>query len=160
MSKEHLNSIQKIIDELGELGFTDITDQVKPHYGEDYLYLCTLERPEPEREKGPIYCETLDELLTVLAEVNPLSLPKQVWFCEKCQIVSINWYRKSAGVTEVMEALGKSHREESPNCPHGAGDLRVVNHSLITSREVLNAESSIPDWAKDRIAKRFFGPDL
>jgi hypothetical protein len=159
MSKEHLDSIQKIIEELEELGYRDITDQVKPHYDE-YLYLCTLERPLPEQEKGPIYCTTIDDLLTVLAEVNPSSLPNQIWFCEKCKAVGRNYYRKSAGHTEIIEDLGKSHREESPNCSYGAMDLRLVKSSSLTSREALYAESSIPGWIKDRIAKACFGPDL
>lgn len=158
MSIAHFQSLQQMIEQLAPFGYKDVTEEVKPHYDGQYFHLCTLERPAPEQEKGPIYCDTVEDLVTLLEFVNPSLLEKQVWFCESCRAINAVRYRKGAGYTEVIEALDRDHRSISPDCTNATSRLRVMNSAVIASGNTLNADNTIPDWAKERLAELLFEP--
>jgi hypothetical protein len=154
----HFQSLQQMIEQLIPFGYRDVTEEVKPYYHGEYFHLCTLDRPASEQEKGPIYCDTVEDLVTLLEQVNPSLLEKQVWFCESCQAVSAVRYRKGDGYTDVTEALGRDHRTISPGCTNATAFLRVINPAVIASRDALDADSTIPGWAKERLAELLLEP--
>jgi len=157
MSRKHFQSIQEMIKELEGFGYRDITDEVKPYYTR-YLYLCTLERPEAERDQGSIYCETVNDLLTILEQVKPSLRHMQAWFCVRCRAVGSVRYRRGR-IMEAIELIEKSHREQSSTCPYRVENLRILNFlnlTVISSRDVLYADETIPIWAKDRLVQLLF----
>ena len=155
MSIQHLQSVQKMIEELESFGYKDVTDTVKEFYGH-YLYLCTLDRPEPDQEQGPIYCETVNDLLSLLELVNPSRLELQAWFCEICQITGFVRYRKGAGPTEVVESIEHTHRNSSPTCVNSPYGIRVINSATIVSCADLDGDATIPEWAKGPLTNILF----
>jgi hypothetical protein len=154
MSRAHFQALQNMIEKLEKFGFREVTDEVKPSYDDQYFHLCTLERPASEQEKGPIYCDTVEDLYKLLEQVNPPVLEKQVWFCEECQVVSCVNYRKRADLLTVLVVINENHHYLSPGCSHSA--IRVINSDIIVSREALNENSTIPDWARERLAELLF----
>ena len=154
MSIAHFQSLQQMIECLEQFGYKDITDEVKRDYS-PYLYLCTLERPIHEREQGPIYITLVDQLHLLIEQADSSLLYKQVWFCEQCRESSSVNYRKGASPTEVIESMGRQHRELSPHCARGARDLHFVP-ARITSRADLD-RTPFPDWAKVALASLMFG---
>ncbi len=157
MSKEHLTSIQDMIEELAAFGTTSITELVKLYTQPYYLHLCTLTRPDSET--GSISINTVEELLTLLEQADPSRLRQQVWFCEACHVVSAIRYRKGAYYTEVTQALADKHQELSLDCQSGGLSIRVINTSLIPTRAELISESTIPNWAKGQLAQLLFGEE-
>ncbi len=157
MSKEHLESIQAMIEELEQFGTTSITELVKLYTQPYYLHLCTLTRPDSD--VGSISINTVEELLTLLERVDPSRLKQQVWFCEACHVVSAIRYRKGAYYREVTQALADKHQELSPNCQRSGLGLRMINTPLIPTRAELISESTVPNWAKEQLAQLLFGEE-
>jgi len=69
MSILHFCELQWMIDQLEICGYKDCTEQVKPYYQGEYQYLCTFDRPFAEQDAGPIYCQTVKDLVELYRSV-------------------------------------------------------------------------------------------
>lgn len=84
------------------------------------------------------------------------STDKQVWFCEGCQKVGCAELVVHADVFSAIHALKASHRSISPACSVPVTQLRCMNTAMITSKDALIADASIPSWVVDP-ASQFLG---
>lgn len=145
MSQKHFSRLQKLINEIEQKGYKEITDEVNDYYEEDFFHICVFERPFDEIHEGPLYCKDIQNLVDLHERLYPEVLRKQIWFCQSCREVGMIRYRKHASIQEVVESLHRHHHELSP-CED---DFQVVFDGL-TPEDAKRADF-LPAWAKEDI---------
>ena len=78
---------------------------------------------------------------------------QQVWFCEACRTVGCTELEAHTDVYSALNAIERSHRHTSSTCRVPVTRLRVMNTAIITSKEALAADISIPEWVREPAAQ-------